>query len=210
MPPNITPFVFEGSPLHSGQYVQVTCLISDGDLPVEFNWDLDGRKLQEFPEITTSNMGRRSSILSIDSVTYSYTGNYTCTAKNKAGIASHTVQLLINGYNLESNLIFFYFHFRLVPPKIAPFAFEENPYEIGQYASALCAVSHGDFPLNITWKVNGKAIAGIPGISTNMMGRRSSALAIDSLTQEQSGNFTCRGENSAGYAEHTAILEVNG
>ncbi|KAK9680805.1 Immunoglobulin domain [Popillia japonica] len=131
------------------------------------------------------------------------------TAKNKARIASHTAQLLINGYNLESNLIFFYFHFRLVPPKIAPFAFEENPYEIGQYASALCAVSHGDFPLNITWKVNGKAIAGIPGISTNMMGRRSSALAIDSLTQEQSGNFTCRGENSAGYAEHTAILEVN-
>lgn len=83
--------------MHSGQYVQVQCLISDGDLPISFSWDLNGRELDEFPEIVASKMGKRSSILSIESVSYTNTGNYTCTARNAAGIARHTAQLLING-----------------------------------------------------------------------------------------------------------------
>lgn len=97
-----------------------------------------------------------------------------------------------------------------VPPKIAPFTFEESPYEIGQYASTMCAVSHGDFPLNITWKFNGNPIDKNSGILIAMNGKRMTTLAIDSLNHDHSGSFTCRGENLAGFAEYTAILEVNG
>lgn len=97
-----------------------------------------------------------------------------------------------------------------VAPKVAPFTFEENPYEIGQYASIMCAVSHGDFPLNITWKLNSRPIEEIPGIVVAMLGKRSTTLAIESLTNDHAGNYTCRGENLAGFAEYTTMLEVNG
>lgn len=97
-----------------------------------------------------------------------------------------------------------------VPPKITPFFFEDNPYEIGQYANTMCAVSHGDFPIKITWEFNGKPLERNYGISVTPIGRRSATLTIDSLSHDHAGNFTCKGVNVAGLAEFTATLEVNG
>lgn len=98
----------------------------------------------------------------------------------------------------------------LVPPKIAPFAFEESLYEVGEYASIICAVPHGDFPLSTVWKLNNQTIYSDSGIYVTPIGHRSSSLTIDSMTHEHAGNFTCRSENVAGVAEYTAKLEVNG
>lgn len=42
--------------------------------------------------------GKRGSILSIDSVSHAHAGKYTCVAKNKAGEATYSADLNVNGY----------------------------------------------------------------------------------------------------------------
>lgn len=98
VPPRITTFYFEDNPLHSGQYVQVTCLVADGDLPIEITWELNGRNIAEYHEISTSKVGKRSSILAIESVSHINAGNYSCKSKNKAGESEYVTQLYVNGY----------------------------------------------------------------------------------------------------------------
>lgn len=83
--------------MHSGQFLQVACLITEGDLPVNFIWQLNGKDLEDFPEISTSSIGKRGSILAIESVSYTHAGNYTCKAVNKAGEVAFAAELLVNG-----------------------------------------------------------------------------------------------------------------
>lgn len=97
VPPRIAPFSFEGSPLHAGQYAQVTCLVAEGDLPININWLLNDQSIDNYAEITVAKAGRRTSFLSIESVSYANAGNYTCLAKNKAGTDDYTTQLQVNG-----------------------------------------------------------------------------------------------------------------
>lgn len=78
-------------------FVQVTCTSFEGDLPVNFNWELNGRSIKYYPDISVSAVGRRSSYLSIDSVSYEHAGNYTCFAKNVGGEAFSTTELQVNG-----------------------------------------------------------------------------------------------------------------
>lgn len=84
--------------MHSGQFVEVSCTVSEGDLPILFEWQLNRNKLEDFPEIVISAVGKRTSFLSIEAVSYTHAGNYTCTAKNSAGQAFFSSELQVNGY----------------------------------------------------------------------------------------------------------------
>lgn len=95
--PQIAPFDFGYDAVHSGQSVQVQCFVSEGDLPVTLEWHLNEKPLEDFPEISTLVVGKRSSILSIDSVSYTHAGNYTCRANNQAGTATFSSELQVNG-----------------------------------------------------------------------------------------------------------------
>lgn len=92
----MAPFSFEGSPLQEDQYTQVTCFAVEGDLPITFNCLLNNNEIHHYTEISTSKIGKRSSMLTIESVSYRNSGNYSCSAKNEAGEASYTTQLLVN------------------------------------------------------------------------------------------------------------------
>lgn len=98
MPPRITPFYFEDSPLSSGQYAQVNCLASEGDLPITIDWTLNGHSLSNYAEISIDKVGKRSSMLTIESTSHPLAGNYSCRATNRAGTAEYVTQLQINGY----------------------------------------------------------------------------------------------------------------
>lgn len=96
--PRITPFAFEDNPVHEGHFIQINCLVSDGDLPIKINWKLNDLNVEQYDGITSTSIGKRSSMLTIESVTYSNAGNYTCVAKNRAGESTHLAVLHVNGY----------------------------------------------------------------------------------------------------------------
>lgn len=73
-----------------------------------------------------------------------------------------------------------------------------------------CTATKGDMPLEIHWFFNGSPVkSGTSGVVlTNT--RRTSQLAIESVSHHNQGNYTCVVKNSAGSINHTADLYVNG
>lgn len=102
------------------------------------------------------------------------------------------------------------YHLPIVPPKIAPFDFGEEPANFGDSASIQCLVTSADLPIEFRWLFNGKPVGEIAGITTAKMGKRNSVLTIDSVTDRHVGNFTCRAKNIATTVNFTAELIVNG
>jgi len=96
-PPVIVPFTFGTEVSNEGDFVQVTCNVKRGDEPLTVSWSLKGDVISSEPSITTSMIGTRTSILMITSVGYRHSGQYTCTAKNAAGIDHFTTELKVNG-----------------------------------------------------------------------------------------------------------------
>lgn len=94
--PRIIPFNFEENPVESGQYATAQCTISHGDLPIGINWLFNDKNVDKANVLITA-VGRRSSSLSIESVTYEHAGNYTCVGNNKVGSTQFTTQLHVNG-----------------------------------------------------------------------------------------------------------------
>lgn len=98
VPPKITPFDFGDEPANFGDSVTVQCTISKGDLPVDINWLFNGYALNDYLGATTSKIGKKVSVLTIDSVNGHNAGNYTCIARNKAQTSEYTAELVVNGY----------------------------------------------------------------------------------------------------------------
>ena len=96
-PPQIVPFSFGDEAVNEGEFVQVTCNIKRGDLPLKISWSLKGDIISSEPAITTTMIGTRTSILMINSVGYRHSGEYTCIAQNKAGSSYYATDLKVNG-----------------------------------------------------------------------------------------------------------------
>ncbi len=97
VPPAITPFSFGSDVLDEGLYAQVSCIVQKGDPPIQISWSLKGDVVSSEPGLTTAQIGPRASILSIDALGYRHSGQYTCTARNSAGVASYSAELKVNG-----------------------------------------------------------------------------------------------------------------
>lgn len=192
----------------SGQYAQVSCLAFEGDLPITIEWSLNGQPLNNYAEISIDKVGKRSSILTIESTSHPLAGNYSCRAINRAGTAEYVTQLQINGY------CFIYLDvFTLFPPvlpRISPFTFEESPVQAGSYTSVQCSAAEGDLPITFEWSLNGKIVDNYPEITIDKVGKRSSILTIESASYNLSGNYSCKANNKAGSSEYIAQLYING
>lgn len=93
---------------------------------------------------------------------------------------------------------------------MAPFSFGVKPLQEGDSASVQCSVTNGDLPITIFWFYNSQPIENLRYVSISRLGKRVSALTIDSVSHRFIGNYTCLGRNAAGEAKETAVLLVNG
>ena len=99
-PPKIVPFSFGSTVVDSGEFAQLTCVVSKGDMPITITWSLKGQDLNSGPSITTTMVGTRTSMLIISDVDYTHIGEYTCRATNPAGSVTHAAKLNVNGNHL--------------------------------------------------------------------------------------------------------------
>lgn len=83
--------------MDEGAYAQLACSVSHGDEPITITWSLKGDSISSEPSITTTMFGTRTSMLLISSVGYRHSGDYTCNARNQAGVASYSTTLKVNG-----------------------------------------------------------------------------------------------------------------
>lgn len=81
-----------------GDYVQLTCIVSKGDLPIHLEWLLNGKDgVQELSHTTMASVGSHTSLLMIYNVTAAHAGQYMCRAANRAGSYNRTRDLIVNG-----------------------------------------------------------------------------------------------------------------
>lgn len=77
------------------------CSVSKGDLPLKMWWTFndhsDNYNLTSNDGIIINRNSQKVSSLLIEAVKARHRGNYTCFAKNKAGMSSHSAYLAING-----------------------------------------------------------------------------------------------------------------
>lgn len=97
--PTITPFAFNQN-VQENQRSSVLCTISSGDLPVTISWLKDGQLLS--PSLLQAKKiiikpDLDQSTLKFNAVRLDHAGNYTCVAKNKAGVQAHSAQLVVHG-----------------------------------------------------------------------------------------------------------------
>lgn len=99
VPPHIAPFDFGEHAVNFEESVSVNCLIYLGDLPMIIEWYFNGQPLDSYngEGVSIVKGGKKTSLLTIDSVEAGHAGNYTCRARNDADSAQHTAQLIVNG-----------------------------------------------------------------------------------------------------------------
>ena len=98
--PEIVPFSFGFETIDQGKFAQLTCVISSGDMPISITWSLKGDLISSDPTMTTTMIGKQTSILIIQSVDYQHMGVYTCRAENPAGITTYSAELKVNGISM--------------------------------------------------------------------------------------------------------------
>ena len=81
----------------AGDFAQLSCIAMKGDEPLTISWTFHGQGISNDIGIVITPLGTRASMLSISKVGYSHNGNYTCNAKNGAGVKSETAVLKVNG-----------------------------------------------------------------------------------------------------------------
>ena len=68
-----------------------------GDTPLEITWSFQGGPLGSHQGMKTTVIGSRTSVLLVEPVIPGNRGEYTCTARNAAGIANYTASLQVYG-----------------------------------------------------------------------------------------------------------------
>ncbi|XP_065340880.1 cell adhesion molecule Dscam1 isoform X35 [Cloeon dipterum] len=188
--PKMVPFSFGDEPIYYGQAAQATCLVSEGDLPLEITWSFQGSNLSTQMGISTTKVGRKASLLLIDPTLPGHTGNYTCTAKNKAGISNLTASLHI-----------------YVPPR---WILEPTDKAFAQASNAKVECKADGFPKpQVTWK---KAAGVVPGDYKDFKANdpnvkvEDGTLSISDIQKANEGYYLCEATNGIGSGLSAVML----
>lgn len=95
--PVIVPFSLGDKPAHMDQFLSINCAVSDGDLPLNIFWTFNNQPITPDMDVSINRLGKRTSVLTIDSVNAHHAGNYSCHGQNSAGSTSFTSELKVIG-----------------------------------------------------------------------------------------------------------------
>jgi hypothetical protein len=70
-------------------------------MPLNISWSFQGHTVTSKMGVKTMDLSGRVSVLDIPNALGHNSGNYTCTAANKAGTASHTAVLNVIGTKIQ-------------------------------------------------------------------------------------------------------------
>ncbi|XP_060864232.1 cell adhesion molecule Dscam2 isoform X47 [Metopolophium dirhodum] len=183
--PKIVPFSFGDGPVNSGESIQVVCSVSKGDRPMSITWSFYGEALSSDMGVTTQMLGDATNFLSIPSAGPSNQGNYTCIAKNNAGLDTYTSQLVV-----------------YVPPR---WILEPTDKAFAQGGDAKIECKADGFPKpQVTWK---KAIGNSPGDYKDIKDLKPGSddikvdegtLSIHNIQKNHEGHYLCEAVNGIG------------
>lgn len=91
------PFDFGTEPVNDQEMVVIICTASKGDSPFDIQWHFNGQVIASGVNGVVLTNTKRTSQLTIESVSHRNQGNYTCLVKNQAGAINHTAELYVNG-----------------------------------------------------------------------------------------------------------------
>ena len=97
VPPGLIPLTFGKDVVDEGNFAQLSCIVMSGDEPLTISWTFHGQGISTDLGIQITPIGTRASMLSISQVGHRHSGDYTCSAKNSAGVKSETAVLKVNG-----------------------------------------------------------------------------------------------------------------
>lgn len=194
VPPKIMPIQSMTNMLREGMRAAISCQILEGDLPVSFRWERNGKQILGTGNEIIRRLDEYSTSLVIEKISSDYSGNYTCTAGNVAGSEKFTVPLTVN-----------------VPPKwkMEP---KDSNVQAGQDVILNCQADGYPAP-TITWK---KAVGNIPGeykdflFEPNISLRTNGSLQFKKITKSSQSHFLCEAKNGIGSGVSKVIyLKVN-
>ncbi|CAH0714436.1 unnamed protein product, partial [Brenthis ino] len=187
--PRIVPFAFE-SPLYAGQASQVTCLISEGDLPLDIQWYFNERPLKEVAGVMATKIAQRASLLLIDPAGWSHSGTYVCLARNAAGSSNYSASLEVH-----------------VPPR---WILEPTDKAFAQGSDAKVECKADGFPKpQVTWK---RAEGDTPGDYKDLKPNNPNVkvedgtLTIANIQKTNEGYYLCEAVNGIGSGLSAVIL----
>ncbi|XP_061930190.1 cell adhesion molecule Dscam2 isoform X40 [Apis cerana] len=192
--PQIAPFSIGDEPANWGEAVSAVCTIVKGDLPIELAWALNGQPISanNHPDITISSTGKRVSLMTIEAVSGSHAGEYTCTASNAAGATSYSATLAVN-----------------VPPR---WILEPTDKAFAQGSDARVECKADGFPKpQVTWK---KAAGDTPGDYTDLklsnpdISVEDGTLSINNIQKTNEGYYLCEAVNGIG-AGLSAVIFIS-
>ncbi|XP_023287721.1 hemicentin-1-like [Orussus abietinus] len=222
--PQIAPISFGDEPVNWGEQASAMCNLLKGDFPIEIQWSLNGEEISSrtHPDVAITKAGRKTSVLTIDSVAARHAGEYTCVASNLAGTTSRSAILSVNGTFvllksscgevLSIHVLHSFGGSGIdLAPQMAPLSFGDEPASWGEQVSATCSILKGDFPVEIQWSLNGEEISSRThsDVAITKTGSKTSVLTIDSVAARHAGEYTCVASNLAGTTSRSAILSVN-
>lgn len=88
--------------MNFGEPASVQCTILGGDNPLTIMWEMNGEPIPGELGVTITRITKHIHVLAIEAVNADHSGNYSCIAKNAAGLTKYTTELIVNG-------LFFFF-----------------------------------------------------------------------------------------------------
>lgn len=98
MAPKLVPLSAPAN-LKQGDRTTLTCTVARGDSPLTLLWKKDGApvSVENLPSVKILNFDEFNSMLTIESLSISHIGNYSCSAVNLAGNSALSTHINVHG-----------------------------------------------------------------------------------------------------------------